>query len=61
MIALNWFGATWAVALDTSNAFDRVKHAGYLQKLKSYGISGEVFGLISFSSVIIIDSDGKSS
>ena len=56
LIALNWFGATWAVALDISNAFDRVKHAGYLQKLKSYGISGQVFGLISFFSVIIIDS-----
>ena len=55
LIALNWFGATWAVALDISNAFDRVKHAGYLQKLKSYGISGQVFGLISFFSVIIID------
>ena len=39
-----------------SNAFDRVKHAGYLQKLKCYGISGQVFGLISFFSVIIIDS-----
>ena len=32
-----------------------VKHVGYLQKLKSYGISGQVFGLISFFSVIIID------
>ena len=39
-----------------SNTFDRVKHAGYLQKLKCYGISGQVFGLISFFSVIIIDS-----
>ena len=28
-------------------AFDRVWHASFLQKLKSYGISGQAFGLIS--------------
>ena len=28
-------------------AFDRVWHAGLLHKLKSYGISGPIFGLIS--------------
>ena len=28
-------------------AFDRVWHAGLLHKLKSYGISGQIFGLIS--------------
>ena len=55
LIALNWFGATWAVALDISNAFEKVKYAGCLQKLKSYGISGQISGLISFSSVIIIE------
>ena len=38
---------TQAVALDTSTAFDRVWHAGLLHKLKSYGISGQIFGLIS--------------
>ena len=38
--------ATRAVALDISKAFDRVWHAGFLYKLKSYGISGRVFGLI---------------
>ena len=43
----NSFGATRAVALDISKAFDRVWHAGLLQKFKSYGISGQVFGLIS--------------
>ena len=40
-------GATRAVALDISKAFDRVWHAGLLHKLKSYGISGQIFGLIS--------------
>ena len=40
-------GAIQAVALDISKAFDRVWHAGLLQKLKSYGISGQIFGLIS--------------
>ena len=39
--------ATRAVALDISKAFDRVWHAGLLHKLKSYGISGQIFGLIS--------------
>ena len=28
-------------------AFDRVWHAGLLHKLRSYGISGQIFGLIS--------------
>ena len=46
--AFNRSGATRAVALDISKAFDRVWHAGLLHKLKSYRISGQVFGLISF-------------
>ena len=46
-MAFNRFGATRAVALDISKAFDRVWHAGLLHKLKSYGISGQIFGLIS--------------
>ena len=45
--AFNRFGATRAVALDIFKAFDRVWHAGLLHKLKSYGISGQIFGLIS--------------
>ena len=45
--AFNRSGATRAVALSTSKAFDRVWHAGLLHKLKSCGISGQIFGLIS--------------
>ena len=40
-------GATRDVTLDISKGFDRVWHAGLLHKLKSYGISGQMFGLIS--------------
>ena len=45
--AFNRSGATRAVALDISKTFDRVWHAGLLHKLKSYGISSQIFGLIS--------------
>ena len=45
--AFNRSGATRAVALDIFKAFDKVWHAGLLHKLKSYGISGQIFGLIS--------------
>ena len=43
----NSSGATRAVALDTSKAFDRVWHAGLLHRLKSYGMSG-IFDLIIY-------------
>ena len=43
--AFNRCGSTWAVALDISKAFYRVWHAGI--QLKSYEISGQMFGLIS--------------
>ena len=45
--AFNGSGATRAVALDISKAFDRVWHAGLLHKLRSYGISCQIFGIIS--------------
>ena len=45
--AFNRSGATRAVALDIFKAFDRVWHAGLLHTLKSYGVSGQIFGLIS--------------
>ena len=45
--AFNRSGATRAVALDISKAFDRVWHADLFHKLKFYGISGQIFGLIS--------------
>ena len=41
--AFNRYGATRVV----SKAFDSVWHAGLLHKLKYYGISGQIFGLIS--------------
>ena len=44
--AFNRPEATQAVALDISKAFDRVWHAGLLHKLKSYGISSQIFGLL---------------
>ena len=36
-----------AVTLDIFKAFDGVRHAGLFHKLKSYGMSGQIFGLIS--------------
>ena len=44
--AINRFGATRALALNILKAFDRVEHAGLLHKLKSYGLSGQILGLI---------------
>ena len=43
----NRSGATRAVALDIFKTFDRVWHAGLLDELKSNGISGQIFDLIS--------------
>ena len=55
-------GAIQAVALDISRVFDRTWHPGLLHKLKCYGISGQIFGLISFLSNRWLQAvlDGKS-
>ena len=45
--AFNRSGATSAVVLDISKAFDRVLHAAVLHKLKSYGFSDQIFDLFS--------------
>ena len=45
--AFNRSGGTQAVTLDMSKVFDRAWHAGLLYKLRSYGISGQICGLIS--------------
>ena len=45
-------------------AFDKVWHAGHLHKLKSYGISGQIFVLISSFLInrrLRVALDGKSS
>ena len=45
--AYNRSVATRAIALDIFKPFDRVWHADLIHKLKSYGISGQIFGVIS--------------
>ena len=45
--AFNRSGATGAAALDIFKAFESVWHAGLLHKLRSWGIFGQMFGLIS--------------
>ena len=55
---------TRAVALDIAKAFGRVWHAVLLHKLKSYGISGQIFGFISSflsNGRLRVVLDGKSS
>ena len=57
-------GATRAVALDISEAFDRVSNAGFLHKLKSDGILVKIFDLISSflsNRQLLLVPDGKSS
>ena len=45
--AFNRSRATRDVALDILKSFDRVWHAGLLHRYISYGVSGQIFGLIS--------------
>ena len=45
--AFNKSEAILAVALDVSKTFDRAWHAAILHKLMSYGVSGQIIGLIS--------------
>ena len=62
--AFNRSGATQAVALNISKTFGKVWHAGLLHKLKSYGISGQIYGLISSflsNRQVQVVLDGKSS
>ena len=62
--AFNRSGATRAVAPDISKAFDSVLKAVLRHKLKSYGILGQIFGLISSflsNRQLRVVLDGKSS
>ena len=45
--AFNKPGATRAVTLDICKAFDRFWYAVLRHKLKSYGIAGQIFTVIS--------------
>ena len=49
----NRYEAAGAVTLDISKSLNRVWHADVLYKLKSYGISVQVFDL--FSSFLVLD------
>ena len=56
--------ATRAVALDISKAFDRVWRVGLLHKRSSYGITGQIFCLISSflsNRWLLVVLDGKTS
>ena len=62
--AFNRSGTTPAVALNICKVFDRVWHAGLLHKLTFYGLSGQIFGLISSflsNRQLRVVLDGKSS
>ena len=48
MFILPWMPETRAIALDISKAFDKVWHAGLLDKLKTYGVSGHFLDIINY-------------
>ena len=56
----NRFGATRAVVLDISNAFDRIWHAGLLYKLESWEISGQISYFLNNRRLLVV-LDGTSS
>ena len=45
--SFNKSGTSPAVAIDISKTFGRIWYTGLLHNLKSYGISSQIFGLIS--------------
>ena len=54
---------TSAVAIDIFKAYDRLWYVGLLDKFKCYGISGQIFGLISSflsNRRLLVVLDGKS-
>ena len=62
--AFNTSGPTLDVALDIFKVFGRVMHAGLLYRLTFYGISGQIFGHVSFflsNRWLLVTLDGKSS
>ena len=62
--AFNRSETTRAVALNISKAFDRVWRVGLLHKRSSYGITGQIFGLISSFLInrwFLVVLDGKTS
>ena len=58
-MALNMSEATRTVVLDVSKAFNRIWHTALLHNLKSYVISGQIFGFImSFLSNRCLEKSG---
>ena len=45
-------GETRTVALDISKAFDKVWHQGFLTKLRSYGVTGQLHQLVASLAVV---------
>ena len=58
--AFNRSGTTQTVAINISSTFDRVWHDGLLHRLRSYGISGQIFDLIFSNRWLEVVLDGSS-